>query len=236
MVERAVLFDIFDVVVLFLVEFAPSWHCKPGAYVWDSRTSVCCHGETPWWHAGDDPVQWEEQTSRAQHQVSGHTGLQMLSFFSYPFKSNFSVVLFWSAFCLDEAVIWMSSRAKLERRVCGLIRAVGPLGAAGAHPLAMDLKPQSCCHVVKMLLSAVSGASASMKVNGNIEWLWFHPDSQWLCFGLNIERNEHCCCYCCLFYTLYNPTVIIKHSYSTFKSLGSVRSVHVFEKCFFLLI
>lgn len=50
-----------------LSEFTSPGHCEPGVYVWDPRESVCGDGEAAWWHAGDDPLQWERQTAWEAH-------------------------------------------------------------------------------------------------------------------------------------------------------------------------
>lgn len=62
-------------------EFAPSWDCKPGMYVWNSRTSFCGNGKATWRYVGNDSIQWEKSTSRTNYQIHGHTGILTLSFF-----------------------------------------------------------------------------------------------------------------------------------------------------------
>lgn len=59
---------------LALSEPASSRGGQPGLYVWDTRASVCGHGEASWRHVGDDPVQWERPTSWEDHKVPGDTG------------------------------------------------------------------------------------------------------------------------------------------------------------------
>lgn len=61
--------------LLPLSELTPPGHCEPGVYVWDPRESVCGDGEATWWHAGDDPLQWERQAAWEAHQVPHHTGV-----------------------------------------------------------------------------------------------------------------------------------------------------------------
>ena len=50
-----------------LSESTSPGHCEPGVYVWDPRESVCGDGEASWRHAGDDPFQWERQTTWEAH-------------------------------------------------------------------------------------------------------------------------------------------------------------------------
>lgn len=58
-----------------LLEFTSPRHREPGVYVWDPREGVCGDGETTWWHAGDDPLQWERQIAWEAHQVPHHAGV-----------------------------------------------------------------------------------------------------------------------------------------------------------------
>lgn len=62
-----------------LSEFTSSGHCEPGVYVWDSGKSFCGDGEATWWHARDDPLQWERQTAWETHKVPHYTGVYMHS-------------------------------------------------------------------------------------------------------------------------------------------------------------
>lgn len=65
--------------LLFLSEFTSSGHCKPGVYVWNPRESVCGHGETTRWHAGDDSLQRKRQIAREAHKVPHHAGVYAFS-------------------------------------------------------------------------------------------------------------------------------------------------------------
>lgn len=55
-------------------ESPPSGHRQLGVHVWDAGAGVRRHGEAAWRHAGDDPVQREKQTARANHKVPRYAG------------------------------------------------------------------------------------------------------------------------------------------------------------------
>lgn len=61
--------------LLYLSEFTSPGHCEPGMYVWNPRESVCGHGETTRWHAGDDSLQRKRQIAWEAHKVSHYAGV-----------------------------------------------------------------------------------------------------------------------------------------------------------------
>lgn len=54
---------------LLFAEPPPPRSREPGVHVRDARAGICCHGEAPWWHAGDDTIKWEGEAARTHHQV-----------------------------------------------------------------------------------------------------------------------------------------------------------------------